>query len=642
MPIRILTFVNNISFLLQPKNAKSREDLKKGTTDGITLPEVGHQILSKDLVDEALILSDMYNLNEIMALDLLCIAQAQMPYHPGLTRGLVAVILYYDGRKSLVLALHSLVAARKGFNFSSNCSEEVSEFVTAYTDELMEDGLIPRLLDLVESLDLYKEIELLQQNRALGGPKHHKQVIDLFNSIKQNIAFTIFIWAAQCGLPKDSTLKLIYLLKRTKIQEESTGGIDNVTLTLQMALLYALDLSILQRHEDNEEVVKKYPLLADKTLLPTLLRELSTTSSWECKGLGALTSLTWSISLATFKTLPQHSNEVNDEGETAVDCAIKLKVFEFLNRTFYENSLIYQEEFFTRRLHQLLTDFIILMPSKIAELRKKGEESSRMTQMYMQQGLEAPADLSRDFEQLLLAVANLYAKDPYKLELCLEYWCPPDTQSNFRYQSRQASLFRFVKMSGETIPSLFFVPYLKMLCNLSNSPQAACYSYKLLRQDWQSLVSSTISWDHFFSSLNRYFGNLRQEHPPTNDTVYRHRNFPKGITPQEVQGLHSVLSVIRMVAEQDEFSRVALCENPNWSPLTVLLGLVSCSVPILLKADLLTTLATLAKTPSTAATLWHNLEASQILTTVPSTSSYTPRGIKVIIRECPLIRNFTL
>ncbi|EEB19194.1 conserved hypothetical protein [Pediculus humanus corporis] len=616
-----------------PKNAKSRDELKKGTTEGITLPDVGHQILSKDLVDEALILSDMYNLNEIMALDLLCIAQAQMPYHPGLTRGLVAVILYYDGRKSLVLALHSLVAARKGFNFSSNCSEEVSDFVTAYTDELMEDGLISKLLTLVDTLDLYKEIELLQQNRALGGPKHHKQVIDLFNSIKQNVAFTIFIWSAQCGLPKDPTLKLIHLLKRTKIQEESTGGIDNVTLTLEMALLYALDLSILQRHEDNEEIVKKYPLLADKTFCTTLIRELNNTSSWECKGLGALTSLAWSITLSIFKTLPQHSNDNYEDEEAAIDAAIKSKVFKFLNRTFYENSLIYQEEFFTRRLHQLLTDFIVLMPSKVAELKKKGEESSRMTQMYAQQGLEAPSDLSHDFEDLLLAVANLYAKDPYKLELCLEYWCPPDSQSNYRYQSRQVSLFRFVKMSGETIPSLFFVPYLKMLCSLSNSPHSACFAYKLLRQDGQSLVSSTISWDHFFNSLSRYFSNLRQEHPPANDTVYRHRNYPKGITPQEVQGLHSVLSVIRMVAEQDEFSRVALCENPNWSPLTVLLGLVSCSVPILLKADLLTTLAALAKTPSTAATLWHNLEASQILTTIPSTSSYTPRGIKTELDE---------
>lgn len=84
-----------------------------------------------------------------------------------------------------------------------------------------------------------------------------------------------------------------------------------------------------------------------------------------------------------------------------------------------------------------------------------------------------------------------------------------------------------------------------------------------------------------------------------------------------------------IVSENDEMARVALCDNPNWAPLSVLLGLVSCSVPIPLKAELLLTLAALAKTPTTAATLWHNLEASQILTTVPSTSSYQPRGIQV-------------
>jgi len=145
------------------------------------LPDVGHQILSKELIDEALILSDMFNLNELMALDLLCTAQAQMPYHPGLTRGLVAIILYYDGRKSLVLALKTLVLARRGYTFAVECSEEVSDFVTEFTDDMMTDNLIQRLIDQIDSLDLCKELELLQQNRALGGAKHHKQVTTLIH-----------------------------------------------------------------------------------------------------------------------------------------------------------------------------------------------------------------------------------------------------------------------------------------------------------------------------------------------------------------------------------------------------------------------------------------------------------------------------
>jgi nuclear pore complex protein Nup205 len=61
-----------LTIFLKPKCAKSRGELRKGITEGISFPGIGHQILSKELVDEAIIISDMYDLNEYMALDLLC------------------------------------------------------------------------------------------------------------------------------------------------------------------------------------------------------------------------------------------------------------------------------------------------------------------------------------------------------------------------------------------------------------------------------------------------------------------------------------------------------------------------------------------------------------------------------------------
>lgn len=44
---------------------------------------LGSQELSKELYQETVILSDMFDLNELVALDLLCTAQIQMPYYPG-------------------------------------------------------------------------------------------------------------------------------------------------------------------------------------------------------------------------------------------------------------------------------------------------------------------------------------------------------------------------------------------------------------------------------------------------------------------------------------------------------------------------------------------------------------------------------
>lgn len=145
--------------------------------DGITVRGIGHQVLSKELYQEAIIISDMYDMNEYMALDLLCSAQLQMSFYPGLPRGLVAVLLYYTARKTLVCALRLLVNARSGVLWrTDNMREDVEKIVMEYTNELLKNGIITRILDLLKSLDLSIEIEKLQQNAALGGPKHRRQV----------------------------------------------------------------------------------------------------------------------------------------------------------------------------------------------------------------------------------------------------------------------------------------------------------------------------------------------------------------------------------------------------------------------------------------------------------------------------------
>ena len=79
-------------------------------------------------------------------MDLCLKAQQQLPYYPGLTRGLVAVLLYYDGRRSIATALRTLVQARRGILWTSDSSEEVETYITQYTQELMEYGLINKIL----------------------------------------------------------------------------------------------------------------------------------------------------------------------------------------------------------------------------------------------------------------------------------------------------------------------------------------------------------------------------------------------------------------------------------------------------------------------------------------------------------------
>ncbi|KAG8041529.1 hypothetical protein G9C98_002822 [Cotesia typhae] len=626
----------------QPKDEKSREEIQKGITESVTLPGLGNHVLSKELVDETIIISDMYDLNEFIALDLLCTAQLQMSNHPGLTRGLTAILLYYDGRKALTSALRTLVHARIGHSWVLDTPVALTKKITEYTNKMQEDGLLDRVLSLLEQMDPIKEQDLLQQNRALGGPKHHQMVMRLYNDTRQDLADILYLWSAQTSLPTQITFKLLSFLRRRQPETDARdGGPDKVTLALIMALLSAINLSSLNNREDGEVIVKSVPLVAERGVLEELFQELMNPNvAWENSGLCGLIQLALAVAVTTIKSASNLSigQNINQEDEILVEAALSNKAFHSLTNVIFKNEDIHYEEFYVRYFHTLISDFITLMPMKVKELRSKADEFMRFITAYQQEGVEPPVNPDDHFEYLMLAVSELYKKDPLELNLVLEYWCQNDNVTHLssnvhvtRLPARQVALFKFVRLAGEILPAGLFVPYLKMIASLASSPQAARHAFNFLKPNGSS--GSTISWDHFFNSLNRYYYNLRQELPPSQDTIYRQHCHPKGITPQEVKGLEAVLNVVQVVAKYDEMSRIAICEHPGWKVIPALIGLVGCAMPIPLKGVLVRTLAALAKSPESSSTIWQSLEVAQILCTIPTTSSYQPRGVQTELEE---------
>jgi Nuclear pore complex scaffold, nucleoporins 186/192/205 len=64
---------------------------------------------------------------------------------------------------------------------------------------------------------------------------------------------------------------------------------------------------------------------------------------------------------------------------------------------------------------------------------------------------------------------------------------------------------------------------------------------------------------------------------------------------------------------QDESSRIAMSENQIWHPLVTLIGLLTCAVPVKLKAAILHVLAAFAKTQHIASALWQSMEMAQVI-----------------------------
>ncbi|XP_064145752.1 nuclear pore complex protein Nup205 isoform X2 [Loxodonta africana] len=639
-----------------PKNVQQHEKVQKASTEGVAIQgQQGTRLLPEQLIKEAFILSDLFDIGELAAVELLLAGEHQQPHFPGLTRGLVAVLLYWDGKRCIANSLKALVQSRRGKTWTLELSPELVSMTTRFTDELMEQGLTYKVLTLVSQIDVNNEFEKLQRERGLGSEKHRKEVSDLIKECRQSLAESLFAWACQSPLGKDDTLLLIGHLERATV--EANGSLDAVNLALLMALLYCFDISFIEQStEERDDMLHQLPLLTERQYIATIHSRLQDSQLWKLPGLQATVRLAWALALRGISQLPDVTAlaEFTEADEAMAELAIADNVFLFLSESVVGSENFYQEEFYIRRIHNLITDFLALMPMKVKQLRNRADEDARMIHMSMQMGNEPPISLRRDLEHFMLLIGELYKKNSFNLELALEYWCPSEPLqtstimgsylgvAHQRPPQRQVVLSKFVRQMGDLLPPTIYIPYLKMLQGLASGPQCAHYCFSLLKVNGSSHVEniqgaggSPVSWEHFFHSLMLYHEHLRKDLPSADSVQYRHLP-SRGITQKEQDGLIAFLQLTSTIITWSENARLALCEHPQWTPVVVILGLLQCSIPPVLKAELLKTLAGFGKSPEIAASLWQSLEYTQILQTVRVPSQRQAIGIEWEVAEVVL------
>ncbi|KAK8387299.1 hypothetical protein O3P69_018111 [Scylla paramamosain] len=628
-----------------PKSANERCTLLHAKSEPVTLP--GHSApvkLSESFVNEAIIIADMFNMSEMSAMSLLRSAEEESTLYPGVARGLIAVLFYYDSRVHLANSLKTLIQARQGISWVLlPDNEELSQSISRYLEPVLTINLVDRILELITAMDITKEIELLQQNCALGDAKHRKLVLDKFQAVRSLLADALFCWAAQTPLKRDECRRLLAHLSKVKLTETSDGSLDPVNLALLMALLYSLEAGHLLALEDMTEALSQFPITNDKKFVQEIHRDIKSEQAWETPGLKAIVQLAWTVSLANLRhAVPTHFTDVDaileEDDDIILNEALKGKVFSFIQNSILSKKNTPLDTFYCQRLHGILSDFIVNAPERVKAMKNRADENSRLITANLRESLEPPTNLDQPFEELLTCLAALY-QDGQCGELVEDYWCPseilPTTSQPYRGQgSRQMALFKFVRLPGDFLPPSLFVPYVNLLTSLATTPRSAQYVYNFLLINSQPLSQgSNLAWDHFMTALNQYYSNLRTEEPGAMDTMYRVRGAPRGITPQEVQGLLAVLQLLTRVAEQDELSRVALCDNAAWATLHVSVGLLMCAVPLVLKVELINALAAFSCTPTLAQRVWELIEGAKLIPLHEGVAGYQPRGLLVDIEE---------
>lgn len=622
-----------------PKSEKNRAHLRNALVEGIMLSGQARKVeLSQELIDEAIIISDMFDMDEIFALELLCTAQRQQIHHPGLPRGLVAILLYYDGRKAMACTLRDMFQAVSGVSWSTELPREITALINNYSQNLVEDSnILGRLLELIGDMDVEKEIQLLTKNRAFGSKKHQNQVLALYEDIRKALAMAVFNWSAQRGLSKNMAIRFLQYLANVK-PTHANGNLDDVTLILLMALMYGYDTSVLLIADCDSPHTARLPILCERDYAKCFYDAIYAQSGWQTPQLDAIIKYSFGLTLASLRQasseLQANAGAIINRDEQLIDEALAANVFSFFYRQLLEKNVVYSTEFIYRRLHLLITDFIDFMHAKVSELRGRADETARTLSSFQNEGLEPPPNLDVNFELLMLCVAKLYGDKRATITLCNDYWGPTDISNISGYTnhvqntSRAISLFKFIRLASELLPQTLFKSYLKMIAGLTRTEFAARCAFNLLKNSQNLSTSYAVSWDHFFNALNNYFNNMRTDFDTSlysaGDSIYRSRPMPRNMTPRETEHMAAVMGIMQAVADNDEISRIMICEQANWQTPQVLLGLVSCSTPVMLKGEILFTLAALSKSKETARTIWFHLEESQIIPTIPAMSKAYP------------------
>ncbi|KAF5403301.1 hypothetical protein PHET_03250 [Paragonimus heterotremus] len=466
----------------QPKSQENREAVKKALTESINLPGIPQRILlTQDFIEEVLILSDLFNTDELIIVELLLTAESQLPTQTDSSRGLLAVLLFYDAQQAIVDCLRTLIQARDGRTWSPSLSSEAVRIAERFTGDLWKNGLLHNILGSLKKFDIVKEFSKLENAQALGSSKHRYGVYSLLNGIQNGLSECLLLWACQSAFKLDEfKLVLDYLLQPrtgslqpTAIEAEQLGplcehffvDLPHAQVHVLMSLLYTLEpftvfCSPPEQITDLTSGDLTHPLFVDcqfgsgvSQLLDRQkdrLEKLPAEDTSDHIAVLGLLRLSWSLCLRRSISLrselsrrnrgrstrsptasPNPRAEENvremtsdefgmdEDDEAHANLAIESGALEFVRKRLIAVAGFEREPLWVCRVHGLVTDLLVYMPARVKEIRLKDEDLLRRT------GFN-PSSSGSGFANFLLLIAELYNQPGSKLHarLALEYWWP--------------------------------------------------------------------------------------------------------------------------------------------------------------------------------------------------------------------------
>jgi len=594
-----------------PKNSIHKDVVLRSAKEGIVVMQQNQKnkvVIPQQMVEEALLISELFNINELVSLEFIVTATNQEARFPGLSRGPIAILLYYDSRKSLLNSIKLLVQAKNGRSWSTKLNREIQKLIDSFVDDLKVDGIVSRCLKQLINFDITSEHDMLQRNQAMGVGKYKQRLLEIIKEVRQLYADIVFAYAAQTDLNGTEIKELLEFLM-TKAEIESTGNLDKVSHTLLQSYFYTIDVSVLQTCDENDSIVRTLPVVIHSNAIDDIRKELINKES-TTKGLETILNFAWAITTKTLSLYPVSTMNNEFDDEIVIDECIEKKVFDHFTNLVVNCKYLASEEFFIRRIHVMLSDFVGLMPLKVKELRDKGDEMGRVIGAYLTEGLQPPDNLCRHFESLLNLIAEVYKHDNYGL--ADDIW--KSTSEDKQVALKFVNFHKFISSSIDAyLPQILHVPLLNLLTSFARVSPFNIYN--ILKSSLNE--NSQFSFDQIFSTFNNYYIAFKGQDPFSvgNITIQSNSNISRNITPVnlksiEIEVLCATIKLIQTIVENDRTCCISIAENQRYSCISTFTGLLICPLPRKLKSSILYLLAGLSRNvPSIAFNIWLKMDA---------------------------------
>lgn len=640
------------NILSNPKKALNAQDKVKAnekiSIDGVEVT------VNEQLALEARILSEVFELNLMQAVDLILAAEAQKIHFEGLNRGLIAVICYYDAHRLLISAVRQMLKWDR---------EDVPVRVTEFLDDTFINlAMVKTLFDKLNTCTVQTEFGRLQAPsiNGLGGSKHQKLLKTAIEEIRSEIIACI---SSICEFPGSQSVHISnYLFQLVKAVPPEKLSVSSMTAWVSLIKITS-----------SEVLTQEFTVQDATQVLTNMIGHIRNETDWADQAMCGTLQLACAVSLKSIASSPSDHlgiENIQVDVERVIDRSIRNMVFHYLRQ-----GIIRSEHF--RFAHQfiiideLLKQLVAYFPAKLMETERNSTDELN----YLDEKKEASTPTSSKpdarnqtvnlndkvsaqltstdpsnnydsalshYENFLRCFVDLYEMQvtDYTHQRISKTMRERELQEQIEESSMSFSTERSIELcrllERSRLPNhhvVHTVAYLEMCAAVCKNQLTAGLLFDIFSREhsapdtygWDSLVGAIKGYDRLFREQKATANSRFNQNQTVNMSTSFHLQSQNqslnlslrpgdkiNIPTQELSGLVAWLSMTTKVAQFNEVAAMRFSDDPSWTMCSAAASLATSSVPLSLKAALLGLLTAVARLRGTAPRIWHVIHANQL------------------------------